>query len=112
MFTGSAKSEIAFKTDNDTWQSVSSFSLPSVFTEVVVLIKLKSGNSASLRFTDFEFKNVSNGGVIFYAGCFLSGSVNNLGYYLHKTNATTADIKVFENGVNTTSNCLMKFFYK
>ena len=109
MFSESVKAE-TFEIDN-TWHNIDSFTPPSNYEEIIINIMLASGNRLSIRAMKFEVDGIPNGGGLFNQGCFLSGSVNNVGSYLAKGAQGLKPI-IFENGVQTTSSCKMKVNYR
>lgn len=111
MYSNSTKDESYGFTTDDTWYDLDNFSLPNGCKEVIIYIQLASGHRLSMRAMKFEVDNLPNGGVLFYGGCFVSGSVNNIGAYLNKS-AQGLKPLVFENGVNTTTSCKMKLYYR
>ena len=109
MFSESVKAEI-FEIDN-TWHDIDFFNPPSNYEEIIINIQLTSGHRLSMRAMKFEITSMPNGAALFSQGCFVSGSVNNVGSYLAKSSQGLKPI-IYENGVQTTSSCKMKVNYR
>lgn len=109
MFSESTKSP-TFETDN-IWHNVDFFNPPSNYEEMIVHIQIAAGHRISIRGMKFEIDTMPNGAALFEQGCFISGSVNNVGAYLSKSSQGLKPI-IFENGVNTTNSCKMKLYYR
>jgi len=95
------------------WTSCASFTVPPrPYYELLVVIKLASGNSASIRMTDIEVNQLSPNGV-HYVLAGVGSAANNVCVYIHKSTAGQPDgIGVFEQGNNVTNTSLYKAYYK